>query len=259
MSLLHGRWRQRVALLAAGALTGEAERARLRRHLDQCAACAAELVALRAALDTLAGDPVRTAEPTLPLPALRTRVFARLDEAERPRPSRALRGWAAGAAVAAALAVAVLWPRGPQGTVPPGPAPVPTAVAGATELPDEYLRHLERSVAREQAVRYLDEAGDVLVTVAARPRRCRKGEERVDIGEEAQRSRELLARRSLLDVDAAAVASARPLLDDVEQALREVASLEACARKHDLQSINRLVERRRLLLKIDLTTRELQG
>jgi hypothetical protein len=41
--------------------------------------------------------------------------------------------------------------------------------------------------------------------------------------------------------------------------LREVASLEACARKHDLQSINRLVERRRLLLKIDLTTRELQG
>jgi hypothetical protein len=260
MNLLHGRWKPRVALLAAGAVTGEAERARVQRHLDQCAACAAELVALRATLDTLAGDPVRTAEPPLPLPALRTRVFARLEEAERPRPSRALLGWAAGAAVAAALVIAVLWPRGSQGPVPPaGPASVPTAVAGVSEIPDEFVRHLERSVAREQAARYLDEAGDVLVTVAARPRRCRKGEERVDIGEEAQRSRDLLARRSLLDVDSSAVASARPLLDDVEQALREVASLEACARKHDLQSINRLVERRRLLLKIDLTTRELQG
>jgi hypothetical protein len=256
MNPLHGRWERRVALLAAGALTGEAERAKVTRHLDGCAACRADLVALRATLDVLARDPIRTAEPPLPLLALRTRVLARLDAVpERGRPSAsAVLGWAAGAAVAAAFAVAVVWPRAPA----PAPAP-PVEVAEAPEVPDEFVRHLERSVARAQAARYLDEAGDVLVTVAARPRRCRKGEERVDIGEEAQRSRALLARRSLLDVDAAAVASARPVLDDVEEALREVASLEACARKHDLRNINRLVERRRLLLKIDLTTRELQG
>src|SRR6185503_6365880 len=145
-----------------------------------------------------------------------------------------------------------------------GPVPVPTAaspaVAEADGAGDEaFLRRLERVAAREQAARYLDEASDVLVTVAARPRRCRKGHDHVDIGEEAQRSRELLARRSLLEVDAAAVASAQPVLDDVEQVLSEVASLEACARKHDLQAIQRQVERRRLLLKIDLMTRELQG
>lgn len=256
MNPLHGRWARRVALLAAGALTGEAERAKVTRHLDRCAACRADLVALRATLDVLARDPIRRAEPPLPLPGLRTRVLARLDEApERGRHSPGVLGWAAGAAVAAALAVAVLWPRAPHAS-----APVPRVeVAEAPQVPDEFVRHLERSVAREQAARYLDEAGDVLVTVAARPRRCLKGEERVDIGQEAQRSRALLARRSLLDVDAAAVASARPVLDDVEEALREVASLEACARKHDLRNINRLVERRRLLLKIDLTTRELQG
>ena len=121
------------------------------------------------------------------------------------------------------------------------------------------MRRLERVAAREQAARYLGEAGDVLVTVSARPRRCRKGHDHVDIGEEAERSRELLARRSLLDVDEAAVASAQLVLDDVEQVLREVASLEACARKHDLQTIQRQVERARLLLKIDLMTRELQG
>jgi hypothetical protein len=255
MNLLHGRWQRRVTLLAAGALTAEAERARVQRHLEQCAACRANLVALQATLDVLARDPIRTAEPPLPLPALRTRVLARVDEAAAGRPlsSRAVLGWAAGAAVAAAFVVAVVWPRAPH-----APAP-PAQVAQAREVPDEFVRHLERSVAREQAARYLDEAGDVLVTVAARPRRCRKGEERVDIGEEAQRSRALLARRSLLDVEGAAMASARPVLDDVEEALREVASLEACARTHDLQNINRLVERRRLLLKIDLMTRELEG
>jgi hypothetical protein len=99
----------------------------------------------------------------------------------------------------------------------------------------------------------------VLVTVAARPRRCAKGHDHVDIGEEAQRSRELLAKRSLLAVDPGAVASAQPVLDDVEEVLREVASLESCARRGDLQEINRQIERSRLLLKIGLTTRELLG
>jgi len=258
MNLLHGRWERRVALLAAGALSAEAERARVQRHLGQCAACRAHLAAFQATLDVLARDPIHTAEPPLPLSALRTRVLARVDEAaeRRPRSSRAVLGWVAGSAVAAALVVAVGWPPALRA---PANAPPPASGAAAPEVSDEFVRHLERSVAREQAARYLDEASDVLVTVAARPRRCRKGEERVDIGEEAQRSRELLARRSLLDVEGAAMASARPVLDDVEEALREVASLEACARTHDLRNINRLVERRQLLLKIDLMTRELQG
>jgi hypothetical protein len=151
-----------------------------------------------------------------------------------------------------------LWPRPPLAPPPDGASPAPD-VAERSEVPDEFLRRMERTAAREQAARYLGEAGDVLVTVAARPHRCRKGEERVDVGEEAQRSRELLARGRLIDMHAAAVASARPVLDDVEQMLREVASLESCARKHDLQTITREVERSRLLLKIDLMTRELQG
>jgi hypothetical protein len=137
------------------------------------------------------------------------------------------------------------------------PHPSLNLLVHTTEELEEHLG--ERVVAREQAARYLGEASDVLVTVAARPRRCRKGHDHVDIGEEAQRSRELLARRSLLHVDEAAVASAQPVLDDVEQVLREVASLDACARRLDLQAINRQIERRHLLLKIDLMARELQG
>jgi hypothetical protein len=144
------------------------------------------------------------------------------------------------------------------------PHPPPSVAAVATPAVEggggeEFVRRLERNMAREQAARYLDEAGDVLVTVAAHAQPCRKGEERVDVAEEAQRSRELLARRSLLDVDAAAVVAARPVLDDVEQVLREVASLESCARKRDLDRVHRQIEKSRVLLKIDLTARELQG
>jgi hypothetical protein len=262
MRLLHGRWRRRVLAAAAGTADA-AQRARVEAHLEGCAACRAEHEALGRVVGLFSRDPVRDADAPVPFAALRTRVLARLDALE-PEDGAARRrpvlGWAAAAAAAAAVAATVLWPRTTHAPAPGGP-PSPPAVAGRGEAQEEeeFVRHMERVVAREQAARYLGEAGDVLVTVAARPRRCRKGHDHVDVGEEAQRSRELLARRSLLDVDEAAVASARPVLDDVEQVLREVASLESCARRHDLRAINRQVERSRLLLKIDLMTRELQG
>jgi hypothetical protein len=82
----------------------------------------------------------------------------------------------------------------------------------------------------------------------------------VEVGEEAQRSRELLARRRLfLEIDAPAVVAARDVLDDVEEMLRQVAALDPCARPQDLEAIRGEIARRRLLMKIDLMTRELQG
>jgi hypothetical protein len=45
----------------------------------------------------------------------------------------------------------------------------------------------------------------------------------------------------------------------VELALREVASLQACARAGEIETLKRRLERRRLLMKIRLMSRELQG
>ena len=254
----HGRWERTVTLLATGALD-PAERARVEEHARRCPACAGQRREVEAAVAALARDPLRTAEPPIPLAALRTRVLARLDEpADAPARTRPRALWTLGAAAAIAVAAAsaiVLRDTAPA----TAPAAAPPALTAASDGRDEFVRRLERSVAREQAARYLDEAGDVLVTVAAQAHPCPKGDERVDVAAEAQRSRELLARRRLLDVDGAAVATARPVLDDVELLLREVASLESCARKRDLDRVNRQVERSRLLLKIDLTARELAG
>jgi hypothetical protein len=243
------------------ALTG-AEQVAAETHLASCARCAHDLASLRRALDLLADDPVRDSVPPLALGALHARVASRLDEIEgaagargRPRP------WALAGLAAVAAAIAVLLWR-PHVT-PEAPSPVVSTVptiASSTEGTEAAVERLDHALARERAVRYLSEAEDVLVGVASNPRVCVRKAHRVDMGEEAQRSRELLERRALLvEMDAPAVASARGVLVDVEGILREVASLDACANPHELEAIREEISRRRLLMKIDLMTRELQG
>ena len=114
-------------------------------------------------------------------------------------------------------------------------------------------------MARERTARYLDEAQDVLVTVSGAPQHCDRKAQHVDLADETRRSRELLARRARLDLDGSASLTAGPVLDDVERVLREVASLENCARLRDVEAIHRHLERERLLMKMELMTRELAG
>jgi putative zinc finger protein len=258
VTLLHGRWRRRAALLAAGALEGD-ERAAVARHVEGCAECARDVEEMRRALDVAARDPLRAATPPIPLGALVARVNARLDEAPaRPRwrPVWAVVG-AAALAIAALVGREVLRP----GVPPPPPVPSPASAApSAAAVSPDALSRLEHTMERERAARYLTEAGDVLVTVASAPQRCVRRAHAVEVGEEAQRSRELLAQRRLfVEPDASSVVAARDVLDDVEELLRQVAALDACARPQDLEAIRDEIARRRLLMKIDLMTRELQG
>jgi len=255
MTLFHGRWSRRVSLLAAGALVG-GERAAALAHVETCAACRAELAAARDVVALLERDPVHAARPPLPFGALLARVQARVTEAEEARRPGAARWAKVAFPLAAAAAILLLVFRSPSS---PPRVPAPSAAPRAT-VSEEALRRLERSAARENAVRYLSEAQDVLVTVAAAPLACDRKRARVDVEEEARRSRELLSRRALLvETDRQEMAGARPVLEDVSDMLREVAALDPCSRPEELEAIQRQMSRRRLLMKIDLMTRELQG
>jgi hypothetical protein len=258
MSVLdHFRARRRLALLASGVLDG-AEREATLRHLDACPRCASEHADIVRVLDVVGRDPVRVAEPPVSASALATRVGARLDAlAREPRGKAFSRGPVLGPAAAAAAVVAlvVIVRYGRERGVAPAPPAVP---AEQVEVSEDALRRLERNIAREQAARYLSEAQDVLVTVAASPRNCDRESERVDVGAEAERSRELLHRRTLL-LETDAVASAQPVLDDVEQMLREVATLESCVRVRDVERLQEQMTRRQLLMKMKLMQRELLG
>lgn len=259
MTFFHGRWRQRVSLLAAGALEPR-EEAAVRAHLDGCPACRADLARAADALALLARDPVLTAEVPVPVEHLVRRVNARLDarptaSAFRFTPAASA---AAGLLAAAGLAVAVvprLLTRAPQAEPPTLSEPL--ADEGA---PEDVVARMERRLSRDQAARYLDEAQDVLVTVAGHPADCERDRGRVDVGEEARRSRELLERRALMvELGGDEVASAQPLLEDVDGLLREVAALPSCARADSLDAIHRRMQRRNVLMKIDLLTQELRG
>jgi len=255
VSLFHARWTRRTSLLAVGAL-GEADRAATLAHVEGCAACRADLLALREVVALADRDPVREADPGLPVGALLARVQARISEAERPATRW---GWKTAALPLAAAAAVVILLVG-RGTPTRGPLVEAPSAHPQAAVSEEALRRLEASVARDNAVRYLSDAQDVLVTVASAPLRCERRHARVDVGDEARRSRELLTRRALLvEADREEMAGARPVIDDVSDVLREVAALDACARPEDLVAIQEGMARRRLLMKIDLMTRELQG
>jgi len=260
----HLRLRRRVGLLAAGLLDGR-EQDDVRAHLAACARCRAEAHAEAEALGpvvaALESDPLRSAEPHVPASVLAARVARAV--AEAPAPAGRKRFWLVALPAAAALVATAL-------VLPPllkrfRPEPVaarvtiPPAEASAL-LSEDALARIERNLAREQAARYLSEAGEVLVSVAATGIDCDREDDRLDVGAAPERSRELLEKRHLVaDAGGEAVASARGVLTDVELALRQVAELPACVKRRDVELVQKDVEARQLLMRIRLMTRELEG
>lgn len=260
MILAHLRLRRRVSLLAAGVLEGR-EREETLAHVVACARCRTELEELRAVVAAMEEDPLRGAEPPVPLAFLVGRVEREVESALVPvkRP----RWWVVALpAVAAVLAVAVLVPS-LVARLRPAPEAARAAIPPAEASPlltEDALARIERNLAREHAARYLSEAGEVLVAVAATGVDCDQADERLDVGQAPERSRELLGRRALVVRGGGeAVASARGVLDDVELALREVADLPSCVKRRDVERLRHEVESRQLLMRIRLMTRELEG
>ena len=257
MIFAHRRLRRRVSLLAAGLLAGR-EREQALAHLAACARCRADHEALAAVVARLERDPVRHAEPPLGAAVLAARVLRQVEAGAAP--ARRPRYWLAALPAAAALvALAVVVPRlhGPQPE--PRAVAIPRSEAG-TLLSEEALARIERNLAREQAARYLNEAGEVLVTVAATGVDCNRADDKLDVGAAPERSRELLEKRRLVvDAGGEAVASARGVLDDVELALRQVADLPSCVKRRDVEQVQKDVEERQLLMRIRLLQRELEG
>jgi hypothetical protein len=264
MILAHLRHRRRLSLLAARVLEGRERREAL-AHAEACGRCRAELDALRAVVAAMEKDPLREAEPAVPLAFLVARVEREIERS--PVPEKRPRWWLVTLPAAAAILAAVaILPR-LVGPLRPAPetarAAIPPAEASLL-VTEDALARIERNLAREHAVRYLSEAGDVLVTVAATATGadCDRAEERLDVGRAPERSRELLERRALAVGAGAgheAVASAQGVLDDVELALREVADLPSCVKRSDVERVRREVDERRLLMRIRLMTRELEG
>ena len=80
----------------------------------------------------------------------------------------------------------------------------------------------------------------------------------VDVTVEALTSRSLLKRRAaLVSGSRGTLVAAQGVMEEVEGVLQQVAELPKCTRRQDVDAIARTVERRNLLMKIDLVAQEL--
>jgi hypothetical protein len=253
-----------------------ADRESLDRHLAACPACASDWEALRLALD--AADP----ETVFPMEAevdwdrqardtvARARIAAAAArEGDVPLPDAVRRPYvtlapaaARWAALAAAAVVAVLlvtgWPgrRAPgPGDVSQGPGDQPTA-----ESVRESAALIETRLARRGATRYLTDSRVLLLNLVQAPARCRKADGEFDITFEKEKSRELLRRKNLHEGNLDTLRDRRlsDLVGQMESLLIQVTSLGDCASARQLHELREEIERRQILLRIDLLTREMQ-
>jgi hypothetical protein len=245
-------------------------------RIASCAPCRRQFEALRSVVRVLDADDARRAEMPIPTGALASRVRARLREtAANPGaavPARRSASPALAFAAMGALALGVAFVSRQSGapSQPGGSADTRTVAAEPVSVADDeaaFLERLEREQVRQSAVRYLADAQDVLVHVAGLPDDCADpGHGHVSaavqqgLSHEAERSRALLLRRARLAPEQnASLAAARSVIADVEGVLRQVAELPRCTRREDLDAIRESLDRKRLLMKIDLVSQELAG
>ncbi|MBX7186638.1 MAG: hypothetical protein K1Y01_15970 [Vicinamibacteria bacterium] len=260
MTLFHFRYRRRLGLLASSALDLRETEA-MSRHVAECASCRTELARLSRVVEAFRADAALDRPLPISSEALRTRVLARI-RASSPEPA-APRTWSLAPAMAA-LGVAgafvlagVLATRAPAPA--PGPGPGPLLASADTALNDAaFYERLEKTHTRANAARYLAEAQDVLIQVRAAADCPDSPRDSVDVTVEAQTSRSLLKRRAaLVSGSRGTLVAAQGVMEEVEGVLQQVAELPKCTRRQDVDAIARTVERRNLLMKIDLVAQEL--
>ena len=262
MTFLHFRFRDRLGLLAADALE-PVEAETVRKHASTCVSCGLELGDLERAHKRLIED--AAIERPLPISsdALRTRVFAQI-RAEGKQ-AQAGRTWgfaqiaAAFGLVVAGVAAGSLWSG--RSAVAPGVSSQTAAGipdGGDAAMNAEFYERLEKTHTRANAARYLAEAQDVLIQVTAAADCPDSPKDSVDVKRESETSRSLLQRRAaIVSGSSDALLAARGVMEEVEGLLQEVADLPQCSRRSDVDAIARRVDRKKLLMKIDLVAQEL--
>jgi hypothetical protein len=129
----------------------------------------------------------------------------------------------------------------------------------ALEGPDQ-TRFLQESVTRQAAARSLKDGRALLVDLMQAPVRCRRSDGSYDVALEKARANELLRRVNLYQGSLAGPGDRRlsDLLGQLESMLLQVSSMDDCTAVQAIHDLRAAIERRQLLLRIDLVTREVE-
>ena len=261
------------------ALTAE-DREALLTHLSSCAPCASQWETMRRALDAADPETVFPMEAEVDWDRLARATVARARAAaaagiEGPsaaalpgaprRPIATLVPAAARwAALAAAVVVAALlvygWPSRRESGTARVPSPSEAGGPPTAESLRESTAMIETRMARRGATRYLTDSRVLLLNLVQAPARCRRADGEFDITFEKEKSRELLRRKNLHEGNLDTLRDRRlaDLVGQLESLLIQVASLEDCASARQLHDLREQIDKRQILLRIDLLTREIQ-
>ena len=249
---------------------GEAEEPEaLQRHLENCASCAALWAATVRDLGAVDSAAVFPREGEVDWTEFARRTVERARAAERvPGMPRGAHGPARiagrrallwGGVLAAAAALVVLAGLRTRQAAPAAPLAAAHGPGASVEGPDQ-ARFLQESVTRQAAARSLKDGRALLVDLMQAPVRCRRSDGKYDVALEKARANELLRRVNLYQGSLAGPGDRRlsNLLGQLESMLIQVSSLDDCTAAQAIHDLRAAIERRQLLLRIDLVTREVE-
>ena len=230
----------------------------LDRHLALCAACSSAWEETRAVLGSVDAGSAFPREAEVDWSRFAREVADRARWADRRRALvRPVLAWGSLGALAAALLV-VAGLRVLRAPAPGAGAMAPPAV---TAVSPESARFLQEGLARQGAARYLRDSRALLVDLVHAPVPCRRADGSLDIALEKERAQDLLRRKNLY-LDALAGVRDQRLADlvrQLESLLVQVSSLNDCAAALQIHDLREEIERRQILLRIDLVAGEVEG
>jgi len=240
----------------------------LQRHLEGCAGCAALWARTVATLRSVDAAAVFPREHEVDWAGFARGTVARARAAEQAQGAVAVTPFRArtagrrafvwgGALAAAAMLVVLAGLRMRHGAPPPlaaahQPGPAAEGRDGA--------RFLQESVTRQAAARSLRDGRALLVDLMQAPVRCRRSDGSYDVALEKTRANDLLRRVSLYQGSLAGPGDRRlaELLGQLESLLLQVSAMDDCTAVQAIHDLRAAIERRQLLLRIDLVTREVE-
>jgi hypothetical protein len=244
-------------------LLSPARRRALDRHLQKCRACRAEWEATQRALGRVDSDTAFPYESQVDWQRFARDTVAKARQAEGARDAGALPGWrgprlspllAWGGPLAALLvAITIVLPRLDRTEAPPE--------ADAPAVSAESTLNLQRSVARQGAARYLRDSRSLLVGLIEAPVRCRRADGAYDLTLERERSRQLLRKKNLYLGSLGGPGDQRlaDLVGQLEALLLQVSSFDDCTTARQIHDLRDAIDRRQILMRIDLVTRSMEG
>jgi hypothetical protein len=257
-----------------------------REHLAACVACSVEIQVMReisGALraveafprerevdwDRFARDTVRRAMVD-PAPAwgagwaarLRqalSHAFSHMKTAPRGGWSPARVAWGGAAALVLTAGVAIVSIVTVMTPAPGRQAPMGQQAAAAVPvaMSEGGIDTLTVNLARQNTARYLNETRAVLVTLLDVGIDCDK--DKVDVSAERAKATELLRRQRLIaaELNRVPLARAQDVCNELERLLVEISTLADCARDEELQTLRDVVEKRQILVRMELLSAEL--